>query len=266
MKTEMKVSRKKQNVVVSHIIVSHRYETRLATSQQPLERRVETTGKTKKYRRHQEESKIGQDVANARKSRRGTQRKETLDKKVDSDVECPAAGDINDTKNKEGTRCEEMSTIPQRAQSPSVPKRTTVMLDEVCTASNIIGSSESKLRNAKKHWITAVARDGSGATRMSDPVDAWGQCRKLECQNNAEHGAHVKIPKLSLWNWYIVPLCQRCNPRSSGAVFQLKRNTIAVQDTKASAWTHIKSWKHHLPKVSLKKAVGSFFGRWCKSQ
>ncbi len=98
---------------------------------------------------------------------------------------------------------------------------------------NILGSSETRLRNAKRHWIRYSSSD-------------WGRCSNLSCSSRAEHGGHVKIHRHSLWHWYIVPVCHRCNPAASSSTFTVRPGTIAVRDTKASTWCHLKSWRHHV--------------------
>lgn len=136
---------------------------------------------------------------------------------------------------------------------------------------NVVGSSASSLRNAKKHWISqaSVLEAVTGTDKSSKKRDAtfhpWHTCRKLHCNNNAEHGAHVKVPSKSWWDWYIVPLCHKCNPRSSNAVFHIKPNTLLVKDHKASTFTHMKSWIYDVrplftrAKTGLKNIMAKLF-------
>lgn len=117
---------------------------------------------------------------------------------------------------------------------------------------NVLGSSASTLANAKRHWLRFAGklveddRNDQNNQKNGTTATTWNVCRKLMCKNPAEHGAHVKVPSKSLWQWYIVPLCHRCNPRSSSETFVLKPKTLLVEDHKASCVTHIKSWVHHV--------------------
>lgn len=145
-------------------------------------------------------------------------------------------------------------------KSPKFELVDTFITREEVEVKNVLGSSASSLANAKKHW-KQHAKGAALATSSSEPYQ-WETCRRSGCVNKAEHGAHVKVPAKSLWDWYIVPLCHRCNPRSNNDEFVLKPNTFLVKDHKAGTFTHIKSWTHHFrPFVSRVRSSFKSFAR-----
>ncbi len=62
-----------------------------------------------------------------------------------------------------------------------------------------------------------------------------GTCHKIGCAEVATDGAHVQLSNSINRNWYIVPLCHRCNCRY-GEQFFVKGPLVSVTDPDDILW------------------------------
>lgn len=82
----------------------------------------------------------------------------------------------------------------------------------------------------------------NGSGRYSSPsgytswLDYWkkqtGQnvffCSKRTCSNTNLVGAHVQKAYSTDYNWYIVPICNSCNQKSSAEIFEVTATLVPV--------------------------------------
>ncbi|GMB90837.1 hypothetical protein [Helicobacter ailurogastricus] len=109
--------------------------------------------------------------------------------------------------------------IPMEDDKANQNTPQSIEIDEKTTVKHVEGSSDSKAQDfGYDSWIDYYRK------HMKIP------CCYLDCHNDAEFGAHVKIKGYGE-RWWIVPVCPRHNPPTNES-FKVKANTIAVRHPK----------------------------------
>lgn len=80
----------------------------------------------------------------------------------------------------------------------------------------------SRVGNWLKYWEDATGMKAN-----------W--CHRVNCFSKATDGAHVQLDDSSDKNWYIVPLCHRCNCQF-GEHFIVEGPLVSVTDPKVILW------------------------------